>query len=171
MPLCQFIASLAHIALKVYVVNICVKYFRCSRCMLQVFYMDVAKKKQIWMLHILQWLYTYVASVYSKCFIYFRRCKCFIWMLHMLQWLYTYIASVWSKCFICFRRQEVLLCCKCFMSRRRRSLCARYGCCKVDLDVVYVAMAIHACCKYLFRMFHLLQTYVASDFIRVLHMS
>jgi hypothetical protein len=41
---------------------------------------------------------------------------------------------------------------------------------KVDLDVAYVAMAIHLCCKYLFRMFHLLQTYVASDFIWMLHM-
>jgi hypothetical protein len=38
-----------------------------------------------------------------------------------------------------------------------------YGWCKkVDLDVAYVAMAIHVCCKCLFKMFHLLQTYVAS---------
>jgi hypothetical protein len=36
---------------------------------------------------------------------------------------------------------------------------------KADLDVAYVAMAIHVCCKYLFRMFHLRQTYVASAFI------
>jgi hypothetical protein len=35
---------------------------------------------------------------------------------------------------------------------------------KVDLDAAYVAMAIHVCCKYLFKIFHLLQTYVASDF-------
>jgi hypothetical protein len=27
----------------------------------------------IWMLHMLQWLYTYIASVCSKCFTYFRR--------------------------------------------------------------------------------------------------
>jgi hypothetical protein len=33
---------------------------------------------------------------------------------------------------------------------------------KVDLDVAYVVMVIHVCCKYLFKMFHLLQTYVAS---------
>jgi hypothetical protein len=36
---------------------------------------------------------------------------------------------------------------------------------KVDLDAAYVAMAIHVCCKYLFRIFHLLQTYVANVFI------
>ena len=46
-----------------------------------------------------------------------------------------------------------------------------YGCCKkVDLDVAYVAMAIHVCCKCLLKMFHLLQTYVASVFIWMLHM-
>jgi hypothetical protein len=37
------------------------------------------------------------------------------------------------------------------------------GCCKkIDLDIAYVAMAIHVCCKCLFKMFHLLQTNVAS---------
>jgi hypothetical protein len=30
------------------------------------------------------------------------------------------------------------------------------------LDVVYVAMAIHVCCKCMFQMFQLFQTYVAS---------
>jgi hypothetical protein len=40
---------------------------------------------------------------------------------------------------------------------------------KVDLDII-IAMAIHVCCKYIFRMFHLLQTYVASAFIWMLHM-
>jgi hypothetical protein len=39
---------------------------------------------------------------------------------------------------------------------------------KVDLNVTYVAIDIHVCCKYLFRMFHLLQTYVASAFIWML---
>ena len=32
---------------------------------------------------------------------------------------------------------------------------------KVDRDVAYVAMAIHVCCKLLFRMFQLFQTHVA----------
>jgi hypothetical protein len=42
-PPCQFSTPLAHVALKAYVVNICVKCFRCSRYMLQVFHMDVTK--------------------------------------------------------------------------------------------------------------------------------
>jgi hypothetical protein len=63
----------------------------------------------IWMLHTLQWLYTYVATVYSKCFIYFRRilqvyyldvayvavaihicCNHMFQLFHMLQ---TYVAA------------------------------------------------------------------------------
>jgi hypothetical protein len=40
---------------------------------------------------------------------------------------------------------------------------------KVDMDVTYVAMAIHVCCKYLFKVFHLLLTYVASAFIWILN--
>jgi cellulose synthase/poly-beta-1,6-N-acetylglucosamine synthase-like glycosyltransferase len=37
-----------------------------------------------------------------------------------------------------------------------------YGCCKVDLDVVYVAMVIHICFKSIFQVFDLLQMYVAN---------
>ena len=33
---------------------------------------------------------------------------------------------------------------------------------KVDPDVACVAMAIQVCCKYLFKIFHMFQTYVAS---------
>jgi hypothetical protein len=33
---------------------------------------------------------------------------------------------------------------------------------KVDLNVIYIAMTIHVCCKYLFRIFDLIQTYVTS---------
>jgi hypothetical protein len=68
---------------------------------------NVCCKCFICMLHMLQWLYTYVASVFSKC------CSCFIWMLHMfvdLQWLYTYVASVCFKCFTCFRRMLQVFC-------------------------------------------------------------
>jgi hypothetical protein len=36
---------------------------------------------------------------------------------------------------------------------------------KVDQDVAHVAIAIHICFKYMFQMFHLYQTYVASIFI------
>jgi hypothetical protein len=35
---------------------------------------------------------------------------------------------------------------------------------KVDWDVVYVASVSEACCKRLFKMFHLFQMYVASVF-------
>ena len=42
---------------------------------------------------------------------------------------------------------------------------------KVDRDVAYVAMVVHLCCKCLFPMFHMFfQMYVASVFIRMLHM-
>ena len=47
-------------------------------------------------------------------------CKCFIWILHLLQWLYTYVASICFKCSSCFKRM---------------------------LQVEYVAVAIHICCK------------------------
>jgi hypothetical protein len=70
-----------------------------------MFYLDVAKVNLV--LHVLQvfyldvayveWLYTYDASVFSKCF------SRFIWILLMLQWLYTYITSVCSKCFTYFK--------------------------------------------------------------------
>ena len=53
------------------------------------------------MFHMLQWLYTYVASVYSKYFICFSNyvtCE-FIWMLHMF---HTYVVSVLSGRCICF---------------------------------------------------------------------
>jgi cystathionine beta-lyase/cystathionine gamma-synthase len=64
------------------------------------------------MLHLLQWLHTYVACVRSKYFICFR-CMLQVFHLcvakvvldvHLLQWMQTYVASVYSKCFICFRR-------------------------------------------------------------------
>ena len=35
---------------------------------------------------------------------------------------------------------------------------------KVDRDVAYVASVSEACCKRLFKMFHLCQTYVPSTF-------
>jgi hypothetical protein len=67
---------------------------KCFRCMLQTSIQkfssvsEVCCKCFIWLLHIFQWLYTYVARVYSKYFICFRFIL-FIWMLHILQWLYT----------------------------------------------------------------------------------
>jgi hypothetical protein len=59
----------------------------------------------LWMLHMLQWLYTYVTNVSSKCFnCFIWMSHVFIWMLHMLQWIYAYVASVCSKCFTYFIR-------------------------------------------------------------------
>jgi len=50
----------------------------------------------------LRWLYTYVASIYSQCFIVFSDVcyKLFIWMLHML---HTYVANVISGCCVCLQ--------------------------------------------------------------------
>jgi hypothetical protein len=58
-----------------------------------------------------------------------------------------HVSSVCFKCFTCFRLilQVFYL-----------------DVAKVDLDVVYVAMTIHACFKRMFQVFHLFQTYVGS---------
>ena len=64
------------------------------RCMLHMFNLDVAKVDLL--LHMLQWLYKYVASVCSKYSTYFR---------HMLQVFYldiAYVAVVIHICFNCF---------------------------------------------------------------------
>jgi hypothetical protein len=72
-----------------------------------------------------QSLYMYVASIYSKCFIYFR---------HMLQVFYLNVAYV-------------------------------------AVDITYVTVAIHVCCKRMFQIFHLLHTYVveSSFMLQVFH--
>jgi hypothetical protein len=62
----------------------------------------------------------------------------------MFQWLYTYVANIYPKCFIYFRRMQMFY-----------------------LDVAYVAVAIHICCKRMLQTFHLFQTYVAE----VLHVA
>ena len=64
-------------------------------------------------------------------------------MFHLFQ---TYVASVLSICFICCNGYT-------------RMLQVFY------LDVAYVAVAIHICCKRLFKKFHLFQTYVASVYL------
>jgi hypothetical protein len=83
------------------------------------------------------------SCISNVCFIWY--CMCFNWTLHMLHWLYTNVASVCFKCFIYFRRMLQAF--------------YRY--------VSYVA-TIHVCCKCMFQMFHLLQTY-CKCFIRMLH--
>jgi hypothetical protein len=42
---------------------------------------------------------------------------------------------------------------------------------KVDQDVAYVAMVIHICCKHLFLMFQLFQTYDAHVYLGVAYVS
>jgi hypothetical protein len=63
-----------------HVATICFMRFR---CMLHIFHLDVAKVDLV--LHILQWLYTYVASIWFKCLVCFK---------HMLQVFYLDVAYV-----------------------------------------------------------------------------
>jgi hypothetical protein len=61
---------------------------------------EVCCKGFVWMLHIMQWLYSYVVNVYSQCFIHFFihtlqacLCECYICFTHMLYSLHTGIRS------------------------------------------------------------------------------
>jgi hypothetical protein len=60
-----------------------------------MFCTDVIKVDR--MLHMLRWIYMYIASACPSCFIYFFICMLQVWMLHMF---HTYIASVLSGCCI-----------------------------------------------------------------------
>jgi hypothetical protein len=96
----------AHVAI------ICFMRFK---CMLHMFYLDVAKVDLV--LHMLQWLYTYVASVCFKCFSCFKRILqvfyldvayvalalhvCCKYRFKMFQLFQTYVASVLSRCCLC----------------------------------------------------------------------
>jgi hypothetical protein len=83
----------------------------------------------------------HVASVCSKCFICFRHvASVLIWMLHMF---HTYVARVCSKYFQLFH---------CYVAVNIFMLQVFY------LDVAYDS---RICCKCIFQMFHLFQTYVA----------
>jgi hypothetical protein len=71
------------------------------------------------MLHMLQWLHTYVASVRSKCFIYFSRCilqvclfRCCICVIHMLQ---EYIQNVSAVLVLCCNKCFNVASCKRFI--------------------------------------------------------
>jgi hypothetical protein len=59
----------------------------------------------------------------------------------MLHWLYTYVASVCFKCFSCFKRVLQVF----------------------YLDVAYVVMAIHICCKRMFVNISFVSDYVAPN--------
>ena len=104
------------------VATICFMHFR---CMLHMFYLDVAKVDLV--LHMLQRLYTYIASVCFKCLSYFQ----------------MYVASGLSVCCICctgYTRMLQVYVFKCF-SCFKRKLQVFY------LNVAYVAVAIYVCCK------------------------
>jgi hypothetical protein len=67
-----------------------------------------------------------------------------IYILHMLQWLYTYVV----KCmFQIFHLVQMYVA-------------------SFYLDVAYVLVVIHICCKCLLKMFHLCHMYVASVLYR-----
>jgi hypothetical protein len=84
----------------------------------------------------LQWLYTYVVSFHSQCFIYFFRrmlqvhlsvyvayvCRCFIWMLCMfLQWFqsrcFSSVSYAYFKCFVYLKTYVTNVTSECFKSK------------------------------------------------------
>ena len=67
-----------------------------------MFYIDVIKVDRD--VHMLQWLYMYVLSVCSKCFIYFRR---------MLQVFYLEVAKLDRD--VAYMQVFSYICCKCFI--------------------------------------------------------
>ena len=114
----------------------------------------------IWMLHMLQWLYTYVVSLYSKYFTWFR---CILQQIFYL--FQTFVCKhFWFDCCICFTHllQEyvpnvssvsVLCCSKCFL----------VASCKCFIWKLHMLQWL---CTYIvsvcFKCFQLLQKYVAS---------
>ena len=94
----------------------------------------------------LQWLYAYVASVCSKCFIYFFQtyvASVFIWMLHIF---HTYVASVLSGYCVCmlaivfnFFKSALDACFECF-------ICIFCMLKVLHLDVLKVDRVLHKGC-------------------------
>jgi hypothetical protein len=115
-------------------------------------------QKYIGILHMLQWLYPYVANVRSQCFIcFFRRTlqvclsRCCICFTHMLQVFYLNVAYVlqwFFKCFIhvffckCFRRMfhtfhlSSDVCCKCCILMFQKQI----RCCMSLLAFCFLAL-------------------------------
>ena len=102
------------------------------------------------MLHMLQWLYTYISSVCSKCFISFSR--------HIF-------ASVLSRCCICFHTCKVFsaVFLQVFHTHVSSVSAISYVCCKCFIWMFQsrsgVATSVSNAC---FMCFICLQTYVAS---------
>jgi hypothetical protein len=91
--------------------------------MLHLFHLDVTKADLV--LHMLQWLYTCVASVCFKCFSSFKR------MLQVFDLDVTYIAVA------------IYACCKCVFQMFQL---LRLDVAWFHLDVAYVAVTIHVYC-------------------------
>jgi hypothetical protein len=85
-----YVASVSEVCASVS--EICCKRLFKMFCMFQTYIASVF----ISMLHMFR--YAYVASVYSKCFIYFRR------MLQVFHLDVAYVAIIFYKYFTCFRR-------------------------------------------------------------------
>jgi hypothetical protein len=59
-------------------------------------------------------------------------------MLYMLFWLYTHVSSVYFKCLRCSKLMLQVF---------------HLDVAKVDLNIAYIAIAIHACFKHCFKCF------------------
>jgi hypothetical protein len=82
--------------------NTCFRCFICLKGMLECF-IRMLQSRSV-MLHMLQWLYIYIASFYSQCFIcFFRRMLqvclsgCCICFTHMLQVFYLDVVYVYNS--------------------------------------------------------------------------
>ena len=110
-------------------------HISCFRCMLHTFHLNVAKVDLV--LHILQLLYTYGASVCFKCFGCFKRMLqvfyldiayvapaihvCYKCIFQIFQLFQTYVANILSRCCSCYSAHTYIasVCCKCFIYFRR----------------------------------------------------
>jgi hypothetical protein len=115
----------------IYVAYVSMSIHLCCKCVFQMFqlFSNVCCNWFIWMLHMLDWLYTYTASV---CFQMFRLFQ-------------TYVASVLSGCCICCNRHTCML--QVYVSNISvvsNMLQVFY------LDAAYVAVARRICCKSMF---------------------
>jgi hypothetical protein len=119
--------------------NVCFMHFR---CMLHMIHLNVAKIDLV--LRMLQWLYTYVAS-----------------MFQMFQLFQTYVVSVLSEYYICCSGYTYML----QASIQNILFVSDVYCKYFHLDVAYVP---DICCKRLFKMFYLFQMYIANKFIWIL---
>jgi hypothetical protein len=116
--------------------------------MLQLFQMNVAKVDR--MLHMLQWLYMYIAKVCSQCFIRVFGCivaSVFIWMLHTF---HTYAASALSRYYVCLQWFSSVFasaseeCFKCFLYLQTYVAIIASRCLKSKLSIAHVAVCVRS---------------------------